>query len=303
MSNKVLRSLGFRRPLSFRSTQARSRFLILALVAALFLFYSVPSSNNGQSRIQAAFPTEPTAAKSIRLRRQDQIRDAFKHAWRGYEEHAWLHDEVMPLSGGHKDTFVGWAATLVDALDTLYIMGLEDEFKKALKALEQVDFSKPNSDNVPVFETTIRYLGGLLGAWDISGHEYPILFEKARELGDFLYRAFDTESGAPVPYYHWKQHSSAGRKLLGEDGVIIAQIGSLSLEFIRLSQVTGDPKYMDAIQKITDQLENTQNYTSLPGMWPSQVDSTGSQLSFSSRAYTLGAFAGKFAFLTYQYNT
>lgn len=301
MSDKVLHSLGFRRPLSFRSTQRRPRFLILVLVVGLF-FYSVRSSkfrSNGQSRIQAVFPTELTAAKSIRLRRQDQVRDAFKHAWRGYEEHAWLHDEVMPLSGGHKDTFVGWAATLVDALDTLYIMGLEDEFKEALKALKQVDFSKPNSDNVPVFETTIRYLGGLLGAWDISGHEYPILFEKARELGDFLYRAFDTECGAPVPYYYWKQHNPKDGELLGENGVIIAQIGSLSLEFIRLSQITGDPKYMNAIQRITDQLESTQNYTSLPGMWPSQVDTTGPQLSFSSRAYTLGAFAGMSALLTH----
>lgn len=69
----------------------------------------------------------------------------------------------MPLSGGHKDTFVGWAATLVDTLDTLYIIGLKDEFKEALKALEQVDFSKPNLDHVPIFETIIYYLGGLLG--------------------------------------------------------------------------------------------------------------------------------------------
>jgi mannosyl-oligosaccharide alpha-1,2-mannosidase len=202
----------------------------------------------------------------------------------------------MPLSGGHKDTFVGWAATLVNTLDTLYIIGLKDEFEEALKALEQVDFSKPNSDHVPIFETTIRYLGGLLGAWDISGHKYTILLEKAKELGDFLYRAFDTKSGAPVPYYKWKQYSSTGGKLAGENGVIVAQIGSLSLEFIRLSQVTGDPKYTDAIQKITNQLENTQNYTTLPGMWPSQVDCAGSQLLFSSQAYTLGVFAGKFVF-------
>ena len=31
-----------------------------------------------------------------------------------------------------------------------------------------------------------------------------------------------------------------------------AEIGSLSMEFTRLSQVTGDPKYFDATQRIND---------------------------------------------------
>ena len=167
----------------------------------------------------------------------------------------------MPLSGGHKDTFVGWAATLVDALDTLYIMGMTDEFEDALKALEQVDFSKPHSERVPVFETTIRYFGGPLAHGILVSSKYPVLLRKAKQLGDFLYRAFDTETGIPVPYYEWEKHGS--RKLAGENGVIVAQIGSLSLEFIRLSQVTRDAKYADAIQKITDQLEHTTNVTNV----------------------------------------
>jgi mannosyl-oligosaccharide alpha-1,2-mannosidase len=45
------------------------------------------------------------------------------------------------------------------------------------------------------------------------------------------------------------------KKLAGQDGVLVAQIGSLSLEFIRLSQVTGDAKYANSVQRITDQLE------------------------------------------------
>ncbi|KAI9744441.1 MAG: hypothetical protein M1818_001970 [Claussenomyces sp. TS43310] len=195
----------------------------------------------------------------------------------------------MPLSGGNGDPFVGWAATLVDGLDTLYIMGMIDEFENALKALAQIDFSKPNAERVPVFEITIRYLGGLLGAWDISGHQYPILLEKATQLGDFIFGAFDTESGIPVPYYWWQDHGAG--KLAGENGVLVAQIGSLSLELIRLSQVTGNVKYADVVQRITDQLEETQNKTALPGMWPSQADCRGPKLSFSSLAFTLGAFA------------
>jgi mannosyl-oligosaccharide alpha-1,2-mannosidase len=219
------------------------------------------------------------------------VKEAFQHAWKGYKEHAWLHDEVKPLSRGHKDGYVGWAATLVDSLDSLYILDLQDEFAEALSALEEIDFSQPHAEQVPVFEVSIRYLGGLLGAWDVSGHQHPILLEKVRELGDFLYKAFNTESGVPVPYYDWRQPSVG--KLPGETRVIIAQIGSLSMEFIRLSQVTGDKKYADAIELITNQLELTQNSTTLPGIWPTQVDTDGPEISFTSQSYTLGALAGK----------
>ncbi|KAF7932096.1 uncharacterized protein EAE97_009117 [Botrytis byssoidea] len=252
----------------------------------------LPLPHTGRYSIQATtFPRESRPAKAGRLMRQKKVREEFIHAWNGYKKNAWMHDEVMPLSGGQKDTFVGWAATLVDSLDTLYIMGLKEEFEEALESLKNIDFSKPNAERVPVFETTIRYLGGLLGAWDISGHQYPILLEKAKQLGDLLFRAFNTESGIPTPYYWWEKELSKGDKIAGENSVLVAQIASLSLEFIRLSQVTGDQKYANAIQKITDQLEATQNTTALPGMWPSQANCMGSELSFGSRSFTLGAFA------------
>jgi mannosyl-oligosaccharide alpha-1,2-mannosidase len=182
------------------------------------------SSNKNKSpfRIQAKFGTETAAAKGIRLERQKEVKETFVHAWDGYKKHAWLHDEVLPISGGNKDPFVGWAATLVDGLDTLYIMGLHEEFEHALKALESIDFSKPNADRVPVFETTIRYLGGMLGAYDISGGKYPILLEKADQLGELLFRAFNTANGIPVPYYWWQK---GNQKLQGESNVLIAQIG------------------------------------------------------------------------------
>jgi hypothetical protein len=57
-----------------------------------------------------------------------------------------------------------------------------------------------------------------------SDHKYPILLEKATQLGDLLYKAFNTPSGLPVAYYDW-QHQGP-EKLVGERGVIIAQIRS-----------------------------------------------------------------------------
>lgn len=270
--------------------QKRIRFLVIATVVLVFILF-VSHTNENRYGIQASFRSETKIAESVRLQRRAEVKGAFLHAWKGYKEKAWLHDELLPVSGGHKDPFVGWAATLVDSLDTLWIMGLKDEFEDALGAIEQIDFSRPNAERVPVFEVTIRYLGGLLGAWDVSGHRYPILLRKAQQLGDFLYGAFNTESGIPTPYYWWENAGTG--KIEGENGVIVAQIGSLSLEFIRLSQVTGDAKYADAIQRITDQLEQTQNSNALPGLWPSFANCMGESLSFSNRDFTLGAFAGK----------
>ena len=295
MSGKILHSFplpGSSYP-RFSRRQVRVRHLILAAIV-FFLYFALPGFQlpigNREWRIQASFRRESDAVRSVRLLRQGKVREAFQHAWQGYKEHAWLHDEVMPLSGGHKDGYAGWGASLVDPLDTLWIMGLRDEFEEALEALDKINFSKPNEGRVPVFEVTIRYLGGLLGAWDVSEHKYPILLEKAKQLGDLLYRAFDTPNGIPVPYYDWEHHGT--EQLRGENGVIIAQIGSLSLEFIRLTQATGDVKYANAIQLITNQLEMTQNKTALPGMWPSQVNCAGAIISFSSQDYTLGAHAG-----------
>lgn len=42
----------------------------------------------------------------------------------------------------------------------------------------------------------------------------------------------------------------------------------MSLEFTRLSQLTGDPKWFDAVQRITNVLEAEQKQTKIPGLWP-----------------------------------
>lgn len=55
--------------------------------------------------------------------RNAAVKDVFLRSWNAYKEQAWTWDEVRPVTGGGKNTFGGWAATLVDSLDTLWIMG------------------------------------------------------------------------------------------------------------------------------------------------------------------------------------
>lgn len=56
--------------------------------------------------------------------RQEEVVKAFLHAWNGYRTYAWGQDHLRPISKTGQDWF-GLALTLVDSLDTMYIMGLQ----------------------------------------------------------------------------------------------------------------------------------------------------------------------------------
>jgi len=159
---------------------------------------------------QIQFDFRPNAESAThrkeRQRRLSAVKEAFQHSWNGYRKNAWLHDEVKPLSGLPSDPFGGWAATLVDTLDTLWIIGLQTEFEEAVDALHKIDFSKAVVKEINVFETTIRYLGGFLSAYDLSGGEYPLLLQKAEEVAELLYKAFDTPNRMPITRWDWKKY-------------------------------------------------------------------------------------------------
>ena len=57
--------------------------------------------------------------------------------------------------------------------------------------------------------------------------------------------------------------------------VVLAELGSLSVEFTRLAQITKEAKYYDAIARITIEFEKWQNHTKIPGLWPQKVDASG----------------------------
>ncbi|EKD21179.1 uncharacterized protein L3040_000782 [Drepanopeziza brunnea f. sp. 'multigermtubi'] len=239
--------------------------------------------------VQAPAPAEDAKAKEVRLQRRDAVKESFVHSWTGYKEHAWLRDEVTPLSGSYRDTFGGWAATLVDALDTLWIMGLKEDFEIAVNAVQEIDFSSTDAADVNVFETTIRYMGGFLAAYDISGRKYPVLLAKAVEVGDLLMSCFDTPNRMPITRWDWKSYVN-GLAQTAPEHMLVSEIGSLSLEFTHLSQLTGDPRYYDAVQRIGDEFEKSQNSTQLPGLWPVSINA--SKPSFDEDTlFTLGGMS------------
>lgn len=241
-------------------------------------------------KIQHSFPrkgAETTSSNTIKINelRRNAVRRSFQRSWISYKREAWLWDELRPVSGGGKNTFGGWAATLVDSLDTLWIMELYPEFHEAAVAAAAIDFSKTTETACNMFETTIRHLGGLLSAYDLS--QEPALLLKAKEVGDMLYMGFDTPNRMPG---FWLNFAAAreGTQLAGTYDPS-ASPASLSLEFTRLAQLTGDDKYYDAIDRVRALLARTQSTTALPGMWPIAINFRGEKADGST--FTLGALA------------
>ncbi|KAG6102001.1 hypothetical protein E4U30_000394 [Claviceps sp. LM220 group G6] len=270
---------------SFDWTQVQMAYLPPDQVSAL------PASNKYRRRLpptQYAFKAESSKqAAALRQERRDQVRNVFIADWQNYRTYAWGRDALNPVSATAKDQFSGWAATLVDSLDTLWIMGLRDEFNEAVAAVGSIDFGASTSRQVNIFETNIRYLGGLLAAYDLSGRD--VLLAKAVELGNFIYAGFNTPDNMPVDFIDFEV-AKRGTGLEIERSVVSASPGTLSLEMTRLSQVTGDPKYYDAVTRVMRVFHEQQNKTKLPGLWPIMVSMDRMDVS-SRREFSLGAGA------------
>ncbi|ORZ02201.1 glycoside hydrolase [Syncephalastrum racemosum] len=191
--------------------------------------------------------------------RMDAVKSAFQHAWQGYAKYAWGHDELRPLSNGYSDTRNGWGASIFDALDTMIIMGLDKEYQQAMDHVLKVDWKKTPSPS-KTFETNIRYLGGLLSAYDLRPD--PQLLNKALDLAhNVILPAYNTPNGIPAAYV-----DVAKGKPTSEQGLILAEFGSLQLELVRLSQVTGDDQYAKLANSVIEKIANVK--ASYPGLYP-----------------------------------
>ncbi|KAF1829312.1 seven-hairpin glycosidase [Decorospora gaudefroyi] len=228
----------------------------------------LPAPVTKRPRIQHKFTSDSRSVQAIQEARRLEVKRVFRKSWASYRTKAWMKDALKPISGQYVDQFSGWAATLVDSLDTLWIMGMREEFYEAVAAVATIDFGHSTSPRVNTFETCIRYLGGLIAAYDLSGHE--VLKAKAVEVGDLLYAGFNTKNGMPVDFINFND-AKQGTGLAVESQVVSASPGTITLEFSRLSQITGDDKYYAAVSHLMDVFHKGQNATELPGMWPMYV--------------------------------
>eukprot|EP00164_Ancoracysta_twista_P002808 GFYU01003736.1.p1 GENE.GFYU01003736.1~~GFYU01003736.1.p1 ORF type:complete len:603 (+),score=177.51 GFYU01003736.1:130-1938(+) len=215
-----------------------------------------PSQAKTQTLDHPGFPEDD---EETRERRQ-AIRDAMKHAWDGYKKFAWGKDELKPVSKSFQD-WLQMGCTIVDSMDTLWLMGLKDEFDEGRDWIAQhLDFNRDNG--ISVFETTIRSLGGLLSAYEFSRDE--VFLKKARDLAEKLLAAFNTPSG--IPYATLWMRSGRGQNPGWTGGnAILAELGTLQLEFKYLAFHLNEPIFAEKVDKVMDVLEDKADGN---GLWP-----------------------------------
>lgn len=257
-------------------------------------FMQLPTQRKSRlAPVQHRFKRPSSREAKLQQKRRDAVKEVFLRGWSSYKKNAWGQDELKPISGQgtSKRVFGGWGATLVDSLDTLKIMELHDDYEEAVAAVVSINFdpSEKGPGTISVFETTIRYLGGLLSAYDLTDCKDKRLLDKAVELGDMIYASFDTENRMPVTRWDPSVAASGSEQYPALSGVL-AEVASSTLEFTRLSQLTGDMRWFDAVQRITDLMDEQQDQTVLPGLWPKDCNVRDADFTQGS-TFTLGAMA------------
>lgn len=173
----------------------------------------------------------------------DDVKAQMAWSWDLYRERAWGKDEIKPVTGTYasfplKTHHLG--LSLIEALDTLWVMGLDDRFE------DGVDWVKTHFDpdvdgEVSVFETSIRLVGGLLSAHHACGD--TMLLAKARNLADRLLPAFATPTRMPYRFINLK--TGVARETISSP----ADIATYLPEWGTLSRLTGDPRYAATARK------------------------------------------------------
>lgn len=188
--------------------------------------------------------------------RADKIRGAMRHAWSNYKQFAWGQDDLKPIAGRGADGTFRHAVTMVDSLDTLWLMGMKEEFFEAKDWLAQnlPGRFKSLNQGASVFETTIRSFGGLLSAYDLSGDRtfIDLAIPLGRRINDLVSR------DGVTPYTFGGRQGGMGCPSLAESGTI-------QLEMRYIAHVTGDSSFSSKVDKF---YETVKRSSSVDGLWP-----------------------------------
>lgn len=186
------------------------------------------------------------------------VKQMMRNSWDNYVKYAWGQNELKPMSrSGHSSSIFGetkLGATIVDALDTLLIMNMTEEFNRGRDWIEnELTFDDINSD-LSLFETVIRFVGGLLSCYALTND--PMFLSKARDIADKMLPAFDTQTGLPLSQVNPKTGEAHNYAWASSGSSILAEIGSQHLEFVYLSDMSGDIRFKDRVNHVRNVLNS-----------------------------------------------
>ncbi|PAV84062.1 hypothetical protein WR25_10205 [Diploscapter pachys] len=224
--------------------------------------------------------------------RREQVKKMMKFAWDGYKQYAWGENELKPISKrGHSASIFGsgpMGASIIDAIDTLWIMDMKEEYEDAKKWIElNLDFKRLSRGDISVFETNIRFVGGLLSIYALTNDK--MYLEKAEEIAKLLLPAFDTPTGIPLALINVQTGVAKNYGWASGGASILSEFGSLQLEFDYLSNVTGNPVFAEKVNKVRDILTELEKPD---GLYPIYLNpKTG---KWGQRDFSIGAMADSF---------
>lgn len=251
--------------------------IVVALAASTLATPTPLNARTGYSYTNITYPDQKgkdydyTGFDSNQTRRAEAIIEMFRFSWSGYYTYAFPNDDLQPVNNSFANTRNGWGATAIDALSTAIIMQQTDIVNQILDFVPTIDFTKTGEGTRPgalpdvsLFETTIRYIGGLLSGYDllkgpfkhleVEEKNVDALLEQCAILADALKFAFNTTTGIPVNNVFIHNQTFAPRYQL-PDGTWtagLAELGTLVLEWQHLSDLTGNAEYGALAQKAMD---------------------------------------------------
>uniref|UniRef100_A0A8P4K7A4 alpha-1,2-Mannosidase n=1 Tax=Dicentrarchus labrax TaxID=13489 RepID=A0A8P4K7A4_DICLA len=157
--------------------------------------------------------------------RREKVKEMMKFAWDNYKRYAWGKNELRPVTrNGHIGNMFGKCglrgASIIDSLDTLYIMGLMEEYNDAKEWVQN------SLDLNSVFKS------------------------KVLELGEKLLPAFNTPTGIPRGVINLGSGTSWSWGWASAGSSILAEFGTLHLEFVHLTELSRNSIYTEKVMNI-----------------------------------------------------
>jgi mannosyl-oligosaccharide alpha-1,2-mannosidase len=226
----------------------------------------------------------------------EAVRQEYRYVWNEYVKYAFGEDDLLPLSHAGTNDLFGWGATIVDGIDTAVVMGLTDIVEKQLAFIASVDFSTADSI-VDEFDAMIRYIGGLLSAYDLinspqivppglyNASHVQALLTAAKTISDHLKPMFNSPSGVPYSNINFttEEYSNCDPiEPCNATEVDTAVTGTLILEWYRLSDLTNDSSYRELAQRCEANLISPDQTLIYPNIVGSGLDiNTGKYVDFA----------------------
>jgi mannosyl-oligosaccharide alpha-1,2-mannosidase len=156
-------------------------------------------------------------------------------------------------------------------------MGEKEIVNQIITYIPKINWSVTPID-VSLFETTIRYLGGMVSGYDFlsgplvnladSKDDVDALLAQSINLANNLSYAFETPTGIP-----WNNLIFSNRSNDGSDNGL-ATVGTLILEWTRLADLSGNSTYASLVEKAESYLLNPSPASSepFPGLLGMNID-------------------------------